>query len=213
MSDLWDERASLVPEGYRMLTLCLLKRPGFFRPSQVKQELQLEGYRDARIDNALAMLEGQRAVIDGYLTGAWTLAEHPLPPLQAEEQQRRPQEEARLDVEQTMLLNAIKDMVMWALERRYPEDVSAEELEHFMQKPLQQAPRQMRPLYVLGPAGSGKSTAVPSSHSACEPGRRACRHRLPHRGFGKQLSRRVPGLRCRHVAWDVLVAPAAKPSL
>ena len=65
-----------------------------------------------------------------------------------------------MDVEQNVVLNAIKDMVMWALERRYPEDLTPEELEQFMKKPLQQAPRQMRPLCVLGPAGSGKSTAV-----------------------------------------------------
>ena len=145
-----------------MLTLCLLKRPGFFRPSQVRQDMQLEGDHDAHINNVLAMLEGHRTVIDGYLTGAWRLADHPLPPPpQAEAQQQRgPQQEAELDVEQQVVLNAIKDMVMWALERRYPEDVSAEELERFMQKPLQQAPRQMRPLCVLGPAGSGKSTAV-----------------------------------------------------
>ncbi len=71
-----------------------------------------------------------------------------------------PQEETELDVEQQVVVNAIKDMVMWALERRYPDDVTAAELEQFMKRPLQQAPRQMRPLCVLGPAGSGKSTAV-----------------------------------------------------
>ena len=159
--ELWDERANLVPEGYRMLTLCLLKRPGFFRPSQVKQEMQLEGHRDVHINNVLGMLEGQKAVIDGYLSGEWTVGENPDPPLQeAVGRVQGPQEEAQLDVEQQVVLNAIKDMVMWALERRYPEDVTAEELERFMQRPLQQAPRQMRPLCVLGPAGSGKSTAV-----------------------------------------------------
>lgn len=51
-------------------------------------------------------------------------------------------------------------MVMWALERRYPDDLAAQDLERLLRKPLQQAPRQMRPLCILGPAGSGKSTAV-----------------------------------------------------
>ena len=82
------------------------------------------------------------------------------PPMAVANPARGPQEEGELDVEQQAVLNAIKDMVMWALERRYPEDLTAEELEHFMKRPLQQAPRQMRPLCVLGPAGSGKSTAV-----------------------------------------------------
>ena len=159
--ELWDERANLVPEGYRMLTLCLLKRPGFFRPSQATENMQLEGYRDVHINNVLGMLEGHKAVIDGYLSGEWTVGDKPEPPVQeAVGQMQGPQEEAQLDVEQQVVLNAIKDMVMWALERRYPEDVTAEELERFMRRPLQQAPRQMRPLCVLGPAGSGKSTAV-----------------------------------------------------
>ena len=77
--ELWDERANLVPAVYRMLTLCLLKRPGFFRPSQVKQEMQLEGHRDVHINNVLGMLEGHKAVIDGYLSGAWTVGDNPEP--------------------------------------------------------------------------------------------------------------------------------------
>ena len=62
--ELWDKRAALVPDGYRMLTLCLLKRPGYFRPKAVREAMQLEGYRDVHIDNVLAMLEGQKAVIE-----------------------------------------------------------------------------------------------------------------------------------------------------
>ena len=161
-AELWDDRANLVPEGYRMLTLRVLKRPGFLRPSKVQEEMQLEGHRDVHIQNVLAMMDAHRGVIDGYLSGEWTLADHPEPPPvgQAADPVQGPQEEGQLDVEQQVVLNAIKDMVMWALERRYPEDLTAAELERFMQRPLQQAPRQMRPLCVLGPAGSGKSTAV-----------------------------------------------------
>ena len=157
--ELWDKRAALVPEGYRMLILCLLKRPGFFRAKVVREAMQLEGHREVHIDNVLAMLEGQKAVIDNYLSGEWVLEEQPQPPAAAAPA-AGPQEEAELDVEQQVVVNAIKDMVMWALERRYPDDVTAEELEQFMKRPLQQAPRQMRPLCILGPAGSGKSTAV-----------------------------------------------------
>ena len=159
--ELWDDKASRVPEGYQMLTLCFLKRPGFLRPSKVREDMQLEGYRDVHIDNVLAMLEGNRAVIEGYLSGEWNLQDHPVPPpVAVANPVQGPQEERELDVEQQAVLNAIKDMVMWELERRYPEDLTAEELERLMKRPLQQAPRQMRPLCVLGPAGSGKSTAV-----------------------------------------------------
>ena len=139
VAELWDDWANLAPQGYRMLTLRVLKRPGFFRPSKVQEEMQLEGYRDAHIQNVLAMMDAHRAAIDGYLSGEWTLADHPEPPqLQAADPGQGPQEEAQLDVEQQVVLNAIKDMVMWALERRYPEDLTAAEMERFMQRPLQQ---------------------------------------------------------------------------
>ena len=138
-------------------TFCLL----CLRPSKVQENMRLEGDTEVHIQNVLAMMEGHKAVIDGYLSGEWTLEAQPQPPpAVAAASMAGPRQENELDVEQNVVLNAIKDMVMWALERRYPEDVTAEELEQFMKKPLQQAPRQMRPLCVLGPAGSGKSTAV-----------------------------------------------------
>ena len=155
--DLWDDRAALVPEGYRMLALCLLKRRGFFRAAEVRKDMQLEGHREVHIDNVLAMLEGRKAVVQAYLDGEWTLEDHPEPPIPAAEGERR---EAALDPDQIAVVNAIHDMTTWALERRYPEDLAPEELEVLLQRPVHQAPRQMRPLCVLGPAGSGKSTAV-----------------------------------------------------
>ena len=154
-ADLWDDRAMLVPEGYRMLALCLLKRRGFFRAAEVRKEMLLEGDRSAHIDNVLAMLEGRKAVVQAYLDGEWTLEDHPEPPVAA-----RGGLGGELDPEQTAVVNAIHDMTVWALERRYPQDVAPEELEALLQRPVHQAPREMRPLCVLGPAGSGKSTAV-----------------------------------------------------
>ena len=155
LADLWDDRAMLVPEGYRMLALCLLKRRGFFRAAEVRKEMLLEGDRSAHIDNVLAMLEGRKAVVQAYLDGEWTLEDHPEPPVAA-----RGGLGGELDPEQTAAVNAIHDMTVWALERRYPQDVAPEELEALLQRPVHQAPREMRPLCVLGPAGSGKSTAV-----------------------------------------------------
>ncbi|CAE7406987.1 unnamed protein product, partial [Symbiodinium pilosum] len=68
MDELWDARVLAVPEGYRMLALCLLKRPGFWRrPHNVQAKLQLEGHRDAHISNVLSMLESRAGVIDAYL--------------------------------------------------------------------------------------------------------------------------------------------------
>ena len=167
-ADLWDDRAALVPEGYRMLALCLLKRRGFFRAAEVRKEMLLEGDRSAHIDNVLAMLEGRAAVVQAYLDGEWTLEAHPEPPIPEARGERR---EADLDPEQIAVVNAVRDMTLWALERRYPQDIEAEELEALLQRPVRQAPRQMRPLCVLGPAGSGKSTAVQAAiHRAAEAG-------------------------------------------
>ena len=168
LKDLWDDRAALVPEGYRMLALCLLKRRGFFRAAEVQKDMRLEGYREVHIDNVLAMLEGRKAVVQAYLDGEWTLEDHPEPPIAEARGERR---EADLDPEQITVVNAIRDMTLWALERRYPQDIEAEELEALLQRPVRQAPRQMRPLCVLGPAGSGKSTAVQAAiHRAAEAG-------------------------------------------
>ena len=83
------------------------------------------------------------------------MEDHPEPPIAA-----RAGVHGELDPEQTAVVNAIHDMTVWALERRYPQDVAPEELEALLQRPVHQAPREMRPLCVLGPAGSGKSTAV-----------------------------------------------------
>ena len=158
-ADLWDDRATLVPEGYRMFTLCLVKRPGFMRPTKVREDMQLEGHKEVHIQNVLAMMEGHRAVVEGYLTGEWSLQDNPQP-CPAEAAGPGPAAQTQLDAEQQVVLNAIRDMVMWALERRYPDELEPQDLERLMKKPLQQAPRQMRPLCLLGPAGSGKSTAV-----------------------------------------------------
>ena len=160
VDELWDERAALVPEGYRMLALCLLKRPGLWRrPLHVQKELELAGFREGPMNNVLAMLDAHTTVIDAYLSGSLTLEEAPQPP---QEHFAAPELgfQGRLEPEQAAVLGNIKEMVVWALRRRYPDEATAAALQEFLEQPESQRPRVAKPFCVLGPAGSGKSTSV-----------------------------------------------------
>ncbi|CAE7857073.1 unnamed protein product, partial [Symbiodinium necroappetens] len=158
IDDLWDDRVLRVPEGYRMLALCLLHRPGLWRrPLEVKHELQLEGYRDAHVCNILAMLEGHTAVIDAYLSGRLDLQHDPEPDpgsFAAPELGFR----GALDPEQAVIVENIREIVRFSMQRRYPDDATVEDLQALMDRRPERGPQ--RPLCILGPAGSGKSTCV-----------------------------------------------------
>lgn len=160
VDELWDERVERVPEGYRMLALCLLKKPGLWeRPLKVREQLKLAGYREAPMNNILEMLVAHTTIIKAYLSGSLRLEDDPYPPVEhvaAPELGFRGQ----LEPEQAAVLTNIKDTVMWALRRRYPDEATAEALQEYLGRPESQRPRIAKPLCVLGPAGSGKSTCV-----------------------------------------------------
>ncbi|CAE7787117.1 unnamed protein product [Symbiodinium sp. CCMP2592] len=140
LADLWDERAAKVPEGYRMLALCLLHRPGYWRrPHDVQRDLQLEGHKDAHVCNVLNMLEGRTA-----------------PELLAAPEVGY---RGELDPEQAVVEH-VRNMLHWALERRYPEAADPVELHDFLDRTRRSPPQVLQPFCVLGPAGSGKSTAL-----------------------------------------------------
>ena len=161
IDELWSDRALLVPQGYRCLTLCLLTRPGHWRrPLEVEREMQLEGHREAHIQNVLAMLAGYTAVIDAYLTGQLNLEDHPEPDLRTILAAPEFGFRGALDPEQAAVVENIRDMVRWSMQRRYPDEATTEDLRQFQDQPLEHAPRAGRPLCVLGPGGSGKSTSV-----------------------------------------------------
>ena len=144
-----------------MLALCLLKRPGFWRrPHDVQAELQLEGYRDAHISNVLSMLESCTGVIDAYLAGDLSLDNHglPLPDyfLHAPEVGYR----GELGPEQAVVVEHVRTMVNMALQQRYPEDADPDAMQTFVRQLHTARAQVARPFCMLGPAGSGKSTAV-----------------------------------------------------
>lgn len=149
--------------------------------------MRLEGDTEVHIQNVLAMMEGHKAVIDGYLSGEWTLEAQPQPPpAVAAASMAGPRQENELDVEQNVVLNAIKDMVMWALERRYPEDVTAEELEQFMKKPPAGTSADAASLCPR-PSWKWKKHGCSSGHPPSGCGRSSHRHCLPNRSTCKHL--------------------------
>ncbi|CAE7607678.1 Pif1 [Symbiodinium sp. CCMP2592] len=159
-AELWDDRVLAVPEGYRMLALCLLKRPGFWRRlHDVRDELQLEGHRDAHICNVLSMVESRTAVIDAYLSGQLALDED-MPPADGFLDAPEVGYQGELDPEQAVVVEHIRTMVNLALERRYPEDPDGTAMQEYVRKLQTSRAQVARPFCVLGPAGSGKSTAV-----------------------------------------------------
>ncbi|OLQ05723.1 hypothetical protein AK812_SmicGene11056 [Symbiodinium microadriaticum] len=128
LTDLWDDRVAQVPEGYRMLALCLLHRPGYWRRLRdVQRDLELEGHKNAHICNVLSMLEARTAVVDSYLSGQLVL-DVDMPPqpdlLAAPEVGYR----GELDPEQAVVVEHVRNMLRWALERRYPEDADPTQL-------------------------------------------------------------------------------------
>ncbi|CAE7229696.1 unnamed protein product [Symbiodinium pilosum] len=168
-------RAVAPLECYRMLALCLLKRPGFWRrPHDVQAELQLEGYRDAHISNVLSMLESCTGVIDAYLAGDLSLDNHglPLPDyfLHAPEVGYR----GELGPEQAVVVEHVRTMVNMALQQRYPEDADPDAMQTFVRFWQEHGRGSSHPL-------SGGSWGARG-------------HCVPHWDAGQRLPRQVPRL-------------------
>ncbi|CAE7199337.1 pif1 [Symbiodinium natans] len=133
-----------VPEHY-VLHACALKRAGgrWADDAKVKATLQLAGHRDGYIDNALAMLHGQRSLIQKYMDGSLR-KDDPLPaPSTTSALAGLDTEETEIDVDQTILARAINDRIDRALLPRL----------------MQEAAEANSILVCTGPPGCGK-TAV-----------------------------------------------------
>ncbi|CAE7829479.1 unnamed protein product [Symbiodinium sp. CCMP2592] len=158
VADLWDDRATCLPQELRFLGLCLLRRPDFWRnPRRIASELQLEARTDLYITNALEVIRARTELIDAYFAG-----EVPAPA-------RLPRSEAagvtavlpdfdRLAPEQQLAARVIAERVDTSLACRWPEDNNQASWWQYLQVDRQSAGE--RVTAILGPAGSGKSTAV-----------------------------------------------------
>ena len=162
LDDLWDERAARVPAALKFLTLCLLKRPGFWKaPEALRADLELEASPELRIENFQALLASRVELAEAYLNGELHVEESDpsllsLPVLSGTP---APAPQLALAPDQDVVVVAVRRAVDKALEARWPE-------EEDMDAPawlswVARAPATATPVFaVLGPAGSGKSTAV-----------------------------------------------------
>lgn len=161
LSDLFRAEVDLVPEGYRYLALCLLHSPHHWRDiSIVRAELELEAYSDTVIASLLSMLAAHTSLIDGYLSGELVLGVDPAPTRWgiAPGMGR-----VELDVLQSRIVDAIVLRTRQAVERAWPDPWKddIDPAEEFLEW------RRSRPFAILGPAGSGKSTAVQLAMQHC----------------------------------------------
>jgi len=143
---LWRPSADLVPEGYRMYALCLLHDSAFWRNAdRVRQDMELEAYKDPVIESNLAMLRAHADIIDDYLSGNLVKDQDPVPP-----RHLHTRFGGTLSDEQPAIADLIVKRWRRAVDLAWPAEYDED-----MQRP--QDAEDNRPLALLGPAGSGKS--------------------------------------------------------
>ena len=153
LKDLLFEGLDLVPETFQGFAVALHHKPVFWRNlDAVKADLELEAFADHAVKSNLAMVQAHTAVVDGYLSGELVLGRDEIPTVR-----RMPTGAAalppKLDKEQWKVVDRIHGLVVRSIEL-------ASEQEETGDYALEDKERRWAPLAVLGPAGSGKSTAV-----------------------------------------------------
>ena len=159
LDDLWDPRAALVPKSLQFLCLCLLKRPDHWSTADgLREEMALEARTSLSIENAAAQLMSRVELVQAYLSGELRLADHPEPP--APDAAGAAGAAVCLAAEQQKILAKIREGVARALQRRWPEDEEGLGPAAWSQWIASRPPPDNPAIAVLGPAGSGKTTAV-----------------------------------------------------
>ena len=157
IADLWDDRVDCLPEELRFLGLCLLHRPDFWRsPRRIAGELELEARTDLYITNTLEVIRARTELIDAFLSGE---VEVPIGPPHSEV--ARAAQAPRFEMlapEQQLVARTIGERVDTALACKWPEDSNEASWWKCLDANSQSVGR--RVTAILGPAGSGKSTAV-----------------------------------------------------
>ena len=186
VDDLWVEDAKKLPENLKFLGLCVLHRRRFWRdPQRIRAELEKEARSETYIQNTLAMLAARIELIDAYLSGEMTVEKEPEPALDGVAKVAGTN--IKVAPEQAKIIQTIRRRVRHALLAKWPEDNQVESWATW----LEQEEKANTPTVVLGPAGSGKSTAVEIALAeavqagahvgvACPTGMLATRYRSRH---------------------------------
>ena len=177
-----------VPPRYQMFACALQAAPSHWNsPAKIRDQLELEAKRTAYIDNALAMIDAQKAIVEQYLSGKLSLADEiPEPDISKPTSRVADLKRPRFNRGQALLESyALErlDMVeaLYAAENKPEEfDAAASKLEELN-----------RPLLCLGGPGTGKTfvadyligLAVRKGFKVCyalPTGALACRMRQKH---------------------------------
>ena len=159
VDDLWHPDAARLPQSLRCLGLCLLHRPDFWRNDAcLTAEMTAEARTDLYIKNQLSMLRAKIELVDAYLSGELSVERHPDPPLHGVAS--TPSGPLQLAPEQALIIQTISERVEYALQARWGAEEDDAEAWGVWLDEQQYAPYQNQVSVVLGPAGSGKSTAV-----------------------------------------------------
>eukprot|EP00971_Amphidinium_carterae_P308942 6138870-Amphidinium_carterae.1 len=145
-ADLLFANLALVPENYQGMAMALHHAPHFWRDEvAVRAELELHAMRDNFVQSNLAMIAAHTEVVDLYLSGRLVIGVHEIPTRST--QHRGGSLPSQLHPEQWRVVDTITENVRASLEDAWAEEPTSN---CFKQKAHA----------ILGPAGSGKSTAV-----------------------------------------------------
>lgn len=159
LDDFWDSRAALVPKRLQFLCLCLLKQPERWSTADgLREEMALEARSSLSIENAAAQLMSRVELVQAYLSGELLLADHPEPPTPGAAGAAGAA--VCLAAEQQNIVAKIREGVARALRRRWPEDEEGLGPAAWSHWIASRPPPDTPAIAVLGPAGSGKTTAV-----------------------------------------------------
>ena len=158
LDDLWDSRALRVPERLRFLALRLFKRPGHWRnPACVRAELELEARQETYIANMLSMLAARIELVDAYLSGQLRVEDDLAAGAGADLAADEFLDPTLLAPEQELVRWNVVAAAASAVATKWPDDgAEAAGWADWLAEPGSPS----RAFAVLGPAGSGKTTAV-----------------------------------------------------
>ena len=169
LEDLLPEGLNKVPDHLYYQTMAFLLRRGHWEnPAAVRAELELQAFREYHVRNILAMLAANQGLIKKYLDGALNKNDE-IP--EAVAAPAAAGEGPALSRQQQQICDEILDSVKTGLRQRQqqenawkgeagPEDVAEEGEEQAAPDPFAPAAALRPAIAVLGPAGSGKTTAV-----------------------------------------------------
>ena len=168
IDDLKKPGLELVPDHLYYQALVYLLRPEHWTdPAAIRQELELEAFREYHIKNITAMLSANQGLITKYLDGTLDKQNDGLE-AHGTEAGAAPAEDAfALSRQQQQIVDEICECVQEGMKQRQKqedawkgEDPADMEADAEQNNPFV-SPAALRPAFaVLGPAGSGKTTAV-----------------------------------------------------